>query len=153
MAKPKKEAYVVFIGRVPGVYRTWAETKLQVDGYPAADFRGYFKADEAEQAWAQAVASGAVGKPRPEQEGNPSKPITWRLWNLKAGKWASEAEHAEFMLAIAEKCTRVAAADTRVKELARAALVPLPVGDTTTIEQRQALWNMRHPQFKATATP
>lgn len=36
-----RKFYVVFEGRAPGVYDTWAECRGQVDGYPGARFRSY----------------------------------------------------------------------------------------------------------------
>lgn len=37
----KGKTYVVFVGRKPGVYRTWEEAKAQVEGYSKAIFRGF----------------------------------------------------------------------------------------------------------------
>ena len=36
-----KECYVVFIGRVPGVYDHWPDAQAQVDRYPSASHRGF----------------------------------------------------------------------------------------------------------------
>lgn len=47
----KKAAYVVWKGRVPGVYRTWPEAEAQVSGFPGAEFRGFTNPNEAERAW------------------------------------------------------------------------------------------------------
>lgn len=47
----KKRAYVVFVGRIPGIYETWAECAEQVDGYRQAKFKGYTTYDEAIEAW------------------------------------------------------------------------------------------------------
>lgn len=49
--KPKKKAYVVFIGRKPGIYRTWEECKPQVDGFSGQKQRGFEKYQQAEEAW------------------------------------------------------------------------------------------------------
>lgn len=51
--KPKKEAYVVWVGRVPGVYATWDECNAQVNGFPGAKYRGFFSASEASRAFAE----------------------------------------------------------------------------------------------------
>jgi ribonuclease HI len=40
MVKEKKY-YVVWQGRVPGVYDTWQECKAQIDGFPAARYKGF----------------------------------------------------------------------------------------------------------------
>ncbi len=50
-AKPKKVAYVVLVGRTPGIYETWAEAKVQVEGYPGACFRGYHTYEAAIEVW------------------------------------------------------------------------------------------------------
>ncbi len=47
-----KKAYVVFKGRKPGIYKTWAECKAQVDGFSGPVFRGYETMEEAEKAYA-----------------------------------------------------------------------------------------------------
>lgn len=42
MAKQKGgKFYVVWQGRVPGIYDTWAKAKEQIDGFPNAQYRGY----------------------------------------------------------------------------------------------------------------
>lgn len=52
----KKEAYVVFRGRVAGIYRTWAECHAQVSGFSHAYQLGYEKLEWAEKAWAEHLA-------------------------------------------------------------------------------------------------
>lgn len=47
----KKAAYVVFVGRKPGIYDTWQEAEQQVTGFRGAVHRGYTNADEAARAW------------------------------------------------------------------------------------------------------
>lgn len=47
----KKVAYVVFYGRVPGIYKTWAETQKQTNRYSGAQFIGFTSAAEAQEAW------------------------------------------------------------------------------------------------------
>lgn len=46
-----KKAYVVFKGRKPGIYKTWAECKAQVDGFSGPVFRGYESMEEAVAAY------------------------------------------------------------------------------------------------------
>ena len=42
MAKKKKQKwYVVWKGRTPGIYSSWAECEAQIKGYPAAQFKAY----------------------------------------------------------------------------------------------------------------
>lgn len=49
--KPKKVAYVVIRGRVPGLYESWDQAKPQVEGYVNACFRGYFTYEAAVEVW------------------------------------------------------------------------------------------------------
>lgn len=51
MPKKRKECYVVWKGRQPGVYGTWAECQAQVSGYPGAQFRGFDTREQAEAAF------------------------------------------------------------------------------------------------------
>jgi ribonuclease HI len=44
--------YVVWQGRSPGIYASWAEAEAQVKGYPAARFHGFPTRLEAERAFA-----------------------------------------------------------------------------------------------------
>ena len=44
----KKKFYAVKVGRVPGIYSTWDECKLQVDGYPNSEYKGFARLSEAE---------------------------------------------------------------------------------------------------------
>jgi ribonuclease HI len=43
--------YVVWVGRKPGVYATWAECRQQIDGFPEARYKSYPTRAEAEQAY------------------------------------------------------------------------------------------------------
>jgi ribonuclease HI len=47
------KVYVVFKGRVPGVYRTWMEASAQVTGYPDNIHCSFPTKEEGEQAFAQ----------------------------------------------------------------------------------------------------
>jgi viroplasmin and RNaseH domain-containing protein len=49
--KTKKEAYVVFRGRKPGVYRTWLECEAQVNGFSNGKQRGFDTFTEASAVW------------------------------------------------------------------------------------------------------
>jgi viroplasmin and RNaseH domain-containing protein len=49
--KTKKEAYVVFRGRVPGVYRSWPECDAQVNGFSKGKQLGFDSFAEAMVAW------------------------------------------------------------------------------------------------------
>ncbi len=47
----KKKYYVVWEGHAPGVYDTWAECRLQTDGYPGAKYKGFDSREEAVEAF------------------------------------------------------------------------------------------------------
>ena len=47
----KSKFYVVWRGREPGVYRTWAEAKEQIDGFADARFKGFKTREEAIEAF------------------------------------------------------------------------------------------------------
>jgi ribonuclease HI len=48
VSKQRKHYYAVRIGREPGIYRTWEECKVQVDGYAKAQYKGFGSLEEAE---------------------------------------------------------------------------------------------------------
>lgn len=43
----KQKWYVVWVGRVPGVYTDWTRAEDQVKGYPNARYKGFDNRDEA----------------------------------------------------------------------------------------------------------
>src|SRR6476620_12009629 len=53
MSKPKQKFYVVWEGRVPGVYLNWADCKAQTDGFPQAKFKSFLSQKAAEDAFAK----------------------------------------------------------------------------------------------------
>eukprot|EP00878_Enallax_costatus_P029410 GHUV01031889.1.p1 GENE.GHUV01031889.1~~GHUV01031889.1.p1 ORF type:complete len:248 (+),score=60.67 GHUV01031889.1:79-822(+) len=62
MAKPKY--YAVRVGRKPGVYNTWDECRIQVDGYPKAVYKGFSSAAEAQSFVGSPSAAQAAGPAR-----------------------------------------------------------------------------------------
>lgn len=58
----RKVAYVVVKGRETGIFKTWEETRQQVDGFPGAVHQGFTSMDDAEEAWSDAQA--ALNAPR-----------------------------------------------------------------------------------------
>ena len=50
MAKAKNRYYVVWRGRLTGIFESWDECKLQTDGYEGAQYKGYSTREEAEAA-------------------------------------------------------------------------------------------------------
>ncbi|KAI9049142.1 hypothetical protein LZ554_006990 [Drepanopeziza brunnea f. sp. 'monogermtubi'] len=61
--KNRKEAYVVFRGRIPGLYRTWDECNAQISGFSKGHQLGYERLEDAEKAWAEHTARQDAEKP------------------------------------------------------------------------------------------
>ncbi|MBL8231451.1 MAG: ribonuclease H family protein [Bryobacterales bacterium] len=51
MSKAKPKFYVVWEGRKPGIYTTWADAESQVAGFAGAKFKSFASRHEAEQAY------------------------------------------------------------------------------------------------------
>jgi ribonuclease HI len=49
--KPKKVAYVVLVGRTPGIYVSWEEAKGQVEFFAGACYKGYTDYEDAIEVW------------------------------------------------------------------------------------------------------
>lgn len=47
----KQKYYVVWVGRKPGIYTSWAECEEQIKGYQQAKFKSYTSREEAEKAY------------------------------------------------------------------------------------------------------
>lgn len=47
----RREAYVVFVGRNPGVYTSWEETKAQVHRFSGQNYKGFDSLEEAREAF------------------------------------------------------------------------------------------------------
>ena len=47
----RRAAYVVFEGRKPGIYSTWAETKAQVHRFSGQSYKGFDSLEEAHEAF------------------------------------------------------------------------------------------------------
>ena len=43
--------YVVYIGRVPGVYERWQDCHMQVNGFPGNRYKGYMSRAVVEENW------------------------------------------------------------------------------------------------------
>lgn len=54
--KPRKAAYVVVKGRVPGVYTEWEKCQAQVNGFRGNEYKSYDTLRDAEKAWASVSA-------------------------------------------------------------------------------------------------
>ena len=59
---PKQKYYVVWQGRKPGIFTSWAECEKQVKGFAAAQFKAFDSLKEAESAY-QSNYEAYKGKP------------------------------------------------------------------------------------------
>lgn len=62
MKTAKTKFYVVWVGRKPGIYRTWTECAAQVNGFPGAKYKAFERLEQAQQAFRQDWAEH-IGKP------------------------------------------------------------------------------------------
>ncbi len=51
MIKMKQKIYVVWVGKAPGIYTSWAECEKQVKGYTGARYKSFTTMAEAERAY------------------------------------------------------------------------------------------------------
>jgi ribonuclease HI len=72
----KQKYYVVWKGKRPGIYTTWAEAEEQVKGFPGAEYKSFSNRDMAEAAFRN-VYEDYKGKPGTLQQWlfAPTKPI------------------------------------------------------------------------------
>ncbi len=54
--------YVVWVGRKPGIYRSWADCKAQTDKFPAAKFKSFKTSEEADAAFSGSKTSSSKSK-------------------------------------------------------------------------------------------
>lgn len=57
----KKRFYAIKNGRVPGIYTTWDEAKVQVERFPGADYKGFATEAEAKAYMGEDVAQETEG--------------------------------------------------------------------------------------------
>ncbi|UQZ84122.1 Ribonuclease H [Paenibacillus konkukensis] len=86
----KQKYYVVWEGKVPGIYKTWAECQTQTNGYPQARFKAYESEAEAKAAlargWKASFAMAGV------KSGSSASSGSGRKSSAGSGKAAGEAE-------------------------------------------------------------
>jgi ribonuclease HI len=72
----KQKYYVVWKGRKPGIYNSWAECEAQVKGYAGAEYKSFANRDMAEAAFRN-VYEDYKGKPATSQQWlfAPTKPM------------------------------------------------------------------------------
>ena len=66
-ARHKKKYYVVWEGRLPGIYLSWEECKVQTEGFPTAKFKSFESQTEAETAFSKDWKSYQKDKHQEEQ--------------------------------------------------------------------------------------
>ena len=59
MARKKKKFYVVWEGVETGIFKTWAECKANIHGYPQAKYKSFFTLETAEKAYSESYYSYA----------------------------------------------------------------------------------------------
>lgn len=62
MAQKKPKWYVVWEGRTPGVYTTWADCQKQTNGFPRAKFKSFPSKVEADAAFKRGWCKGGWGE-------------------------------------------------------------------------------------------
>ena len=68
----KKGYYVVWVGRVPGVYETWQETDDQVNGFSNPKHAGGFATrEEAKRAYKDGYEKWEIAKTEKDKGGPP----------------------------------------------------------------------------------
>lgn len=65
MAKKKQKYYVVWHGAKPGIYKTWSECQLQINGFPGAKYKSFSNLDEAKEAFAGNYAEHIQSRSKP----------------------------------------------------------------------------------------
>ncbi|KAJ1376235.1 Ribosomal protein L9/RNase H1, N-terminal [Sesbania bispinosa] len=57
-----RKTYVVFVGRLPGVYESWVECQEQVNGFHGCSYSSFPTREEAERAWEEWTNRGGDHK-------------------------------------------------------------------------------------------
>lgn len=85
MRKQRFKAYVVFRGRIPGIYESWSEVREQTDHFASCRFRGCETYDDALAQWDVFEETGKI--PAAEKKSAPAStrdPITLKARHLVA---------------------------------------------------------------------
>ena len=56
-----KKFYVVWVGRLPGVYASWGECKEQVEGFTGAKYKSFATEVEAQRAYSGSPLPSSLG--------------------------------------------------------------------------------------------
>lgn len=63
-AKKKNKFYVVWLGLNPGIYSSWDDCRMQVNGYQGAKYKGYETEKEAAKAWEAGAETSLMLAPK-----------------------------------------------------------------------------------------
>jgi ribonuclease HI len=83
----KQKYYVVWEGKVPGIYKTWAECQAVTNGYPQAKFKAYESEAEAKAALSRGWKSSFAGaaKAASASGGSAAKAVSGGRGSAKSG--------------------------------------------------------------------
>ena len=74
----KNNYYVVWTGRQIGVFASWDECRLQVEGFPGAKYKGFSTRESAESAFQLGPDFGKTGVEMEENPSSAKTPASWR---------------------------------------------------------------------------
>lgn len=88
----KKKYYVVWVGRNPGIYTSWADCQKQTSGYTGAKFKSFEKREQAEKAfqegwkgnWGSGAGKDTKGKAS-DTEASSSEEIDYNSISVDVG--------------------------------------------------------------------
>lgn len=99
-----KKYYAVKVGRIPGIYQTWDETKEQINGYSGAVYKGFTTLHDAEQFILESNEQASDNKKENVTSGDLNNQIEEKIANLSEdevvafvdGSYNAEKEKAGF---------------------------------------------------------
>ena len=99
-----KKYYAVKVGRIPGIYQTWDETKEQINGYSGAVYKGFTTLHDAEQFILESNEQVSDNKKENVTSGDLNNQIEEKIANLSEdevvafvdGSYNAEKEKAGF---------------------------------------------------------
>lgn len=106
-----KKYYAVKVGRIPGIYQTWDETKEQINGYSGAVYKGFTTLHDAEQFILESNEQVSDNKKENVTSGDLNNQIEEKIANLSEdevvafvdGSYNAEKEKAGFGTIIISK--------------------------------------------------
>lgn len=85
----KKKIYAVRKGKTTGIFQNWSDCKASVDGYPGAEFRGFFTMEEAREYLGEATTNGQATETK-EEQGVPDQVVAYvdGSFDVKIGRYS-----------------------------------------------------------------